>query len=110
LVTAGSAAEARIEATGAAPHPPARGQLGHRREPGKPVQNAIVESVHGRLRVECLDRHWFVGLADARATVEDRRRDDNRVRTPSALGYRTPQADRLASDGGVVARQDSIGL
>ncbi len=39
-------------------------------EPGKPIQNAFVESFHGRLRDECLDRHWFLGLADARHTVE----------------------------------------
>jgi putative transposase len=39
-------------------------------EPGKPVQNAFVESFQGRLRDECLDRHWFVGLRDARHTIE----------------------------------------
>jgi hypothetical protein len=39
-------------------------------EPGKPVQNAFVEGFHGRLRDECLDRHRFLGLGDARRTVE----------------------------------------
>jgi putative transposase len=39
-------------------------------EPGKPVQNAFVESFHERLRDECLGRPWFLGLADARHTVE----------------------------------------
>ena len=109
MVTAGSAAEARVEAAGAAPHPPARGWLGHRREPDKPVQNAFVARFHGRLRDECLDRHWFVGLADARATVEAWQRDDDRVGTHGALGYRTPEEARLASDGAVTARQDAIG-
>ncbi len=59
-------------------------------EPGKPVQNAFVESVHGRLRDECLNRHRFLSLADARRIVEDWREDDDRARPHSALGYRTP--------------------
>ena len=59
-------------------------------EPGKPIQNAFVESFQGRLRDECLDRHWFVSLADARHTVEAWRQDYNRVRPHSALGYRPP--------------------
>jgi putative transposase len=44
-------------------------------EPGKPVQNAFVESFQGRLRDECLNRHWFLGLSDARHTVEAWRQD-----------------------------------
>ncbi len=34
--------------------------------PGKPVQNAFVESFNGRFRDECLNEHWFTGLHDAR--------------------------------------------
>ena len=34
--------------------------------PGKPIDNAFVESFNGRLRDECLDSHWFLSLADAR--------------------------------------------
>lgn len=79
-------------------------------EPGKPVQNAFVESFHGRLRDECLDRHWFLGLADARHTVEDWRRDYNRARPHSALGYRPPEEFRLAFDGAAITRQEWPGL
>jgi putative transposase len=65
-------------------------------EPGKPVQNAFIESFNGRLRDECLNEHWFVSLADARQTVEAWRQDYNQNRPHSALGYRTPAAFRHA--------------
>ena len=39
-------------------------------EPGKPNQNAYVESFNGRLRDECLNEHWFTSLAHARAVIE----------------------------------------
>ncbi len=41
--------------------------------PGKPTDNAFVESFNGRLRDECLNTHWFLSLADARAKIEARR-------------------------------------
>jgi putative transposase len=59
-------------------------------DPGKPIQNAHCESFHGRLRDECLNEHWFLGLADARRIVEDWRQEYNRQRPHSALGYQTP--------------------
>ncbi len=59
-------------------------------DPGKPIQNAHCESFHGRLRDECLNEHWFLGLSDARRIVEDWRQDYNRDRPHSALGYQTP--------------------
>lgn len=65
--------------------------------PGKPVQNVVVESLYERLRDECLDRHWFLGLAHARAAVEVRRRDYNRAHAHSAPGYRPPKEFRAAS-------------
>lgn len=61
-------------------------------EPGKPVQNAFVESFNGRLRDECLNENWFVSLNDARARIEEWRQDYNRVRPHSALGNQTPEA------------------
>ena len=79
-------------------------------EPGKPAQNAFVESFHGRLRDECLDRHWFLGLADARHTVEDWRQDYNRARPHSALGYRPPEEFRLGFDAAAITRQEWAGL
>ncbi len=79
-------------------------------EPGKPVQNAFVESFHGRLRDECLDRHWFLGLADARHTVEAWRQDYNCARPHSALGYRPPEEFRRAFEEAVIRRQELVGL
>ena len=79
-------------------------------EPGKPVQNAFVEGFHGRLRDECLNRHWFLGLADARRTVEAWRVDYNRDRPHSALGYRSPEEFRLDFDRAMITRQELAGL
>jgi putative transposase len=59
-------------------------------DPGKPIQNAHGERFHGRLRDECLNEHWFLGLNDARQIVEGWRQDYNRDRPHSALGYQTP--------------------
>lgn len=60
-------------------------------EPGKPVQNALVESFNGKMRDECLNEHWFVSLQDAREKIEAWRKDYNEVRPHSALGHRTPE-------------------
>lgn len=59
-------------------------------EPGKPVQNAFIESFNGTLRENCLSQHWFTGLADARRIIEEFRIDYNTVRPHSSLGNRTP--------------------
>jgi putative transposase len=61
-------------------------------EPGKPIQNAYVESFNGKFRDECLDENWFVNLADARRTIEAWRRHYNEARPHSALGYLAPAA------------------
>ena len=39
-------------------------------DPGKPVQNAYIESFNGKFREECLNAHWFRNLSEARATIE----------------------------------------
>jgi putative transposase len=59
-------------------------------EPGKPVQNAFIESFNGRFRDECLNQHWFLSLPQARRIVEAWRLDYNRDRPHSSLGYLTP--------------------
>ena len=59
-------------------------------EPGKPSQNAFVESFNGRFRDECLNQHWFVSLADAQRTIEQWRQDYNTARPHSSLGNLTP--------------------
>jgi putative transposase len=58
--------------------------------PGKPVENAHVESFHGRLREECLQVNWFRNLFDARRQIETWRVHYNTARPHSSLGYRTP--------------------
>ena len=72
-------------------------QWAHRRgipllfiQPGKPVQNAFVESFNGRLRDECLNATWFWTLAEARATIEAWRVEFNTARPHSSLASRTP--------------------
>ncbi len=67
--------------------------------PGKPTDNALVESFNGRLRDECLNTHWFLSLADARAKIEAWRRDYNECRPHTSLGHRTPA--EFASSAGV---------
>jgi transposase InsO family protein len=55
-------------------------------EPGKPNQNAYIESFNGRLRDECLNEHWFTSLAHARTVIEAWRREYNDERPKRALG------------------------
>src|ERR1700674_5262423 len=65
--------------------------------PGKPTDNAFVESFNGRLRDECLNAHWFLSLADARSKIEAWRRHYNESRPHTALGWLTPQEFALAA-------------
>jgi len=59
-------------------------------QPGKPTQNAFVESFNGRFRGGCLNQHWFRGLVDARRITDDWRNHYNAVRPHSSLGYKPP--------------------
>lgn len=61
-------------------------------EPGKPNQNAYIESFNGRLRDECLNEHWFRNLLHARALMEIWRREYNEDRPKKALAGMTPAA------------------
>ena len=65
--------------------------------PGKPTDNAYVESFNGRLRDECLNAHWFLSLADAKAKIEAWRRQYNESRPHTSLGWLTPQQFALAA-------------
>ena len=60
-------------------------------EPGKPTQNAYIESFNGSFRDECLNEHWFTDLADARGKIEDWREKYNTFRPHSSLGQMTPE-------------------
>jgi putative transposase len=67
-----------------------RGVQLHFIRPGKPIENAFVESFNGRLRDECLNENWFADLQEARTKIGLWRIDYNEVRPHSALGNRTP--------------------
>jgi putative transposase len=58
--------------------------------PGKPTDNAFVESFNGTLRAECLDAHWFTTLAEAKQVIELWRQEYNESRPHRALGEQTP--------------------
>ena len=58
--------------------------------PGKPTDNAFIESFNGKLRAECLNQHWFMSLDDAVRKCEAWRRDYNEVRPHSAIGNKPP--------------------
>jgi len=58
--------------------------------PGKPVENAYIESFNGRFRQECLNEHWFLSLDDARGKIAAWRQYYNESRPHSALQWETP--------------------
>jgi len=58
--------------------------------PGKPTDNAYIESFNGSFRDECLRTNWFLSLDDAKEKIETWRRDYNEYRPHSSLGNRTP--------------------
>jgi len=67
-------------------------------EPGKPIQNAYIESFNGRFRDECLNVHWFENLQDARRKVEEWQIDYNQLRPHSSLGNHAPEMFRQACE------------
>jgi putative transposase len=69
-------------------------------QPGKPTQNAYVESFNGKLREECLRIHWFQNLFDARRIIHAWRRDYNESRPHSSLNYLTPAEFARRASGG----------
>jgi len=61
-------------------------------QPGKPIQNAFVESFNSRFRDECLNEELFHDLADAKKKIEKWRRYYNEERPHSSIGMKTPNA------------------
>jgi len=59
-------------------------------QPGKPTQNAFVESFNARMRDGCLNQHWFKDLAEAKQIIRDWRYHYNHERPHSSLGYQPP--------------------
>ena len=68
----------------------------HYIDPGRPQQNAFIESFNGSLRDECLNEEIFDSLADARRKLALWRYDYNNVRPHSSLGNQTPAEARRA--------------
>lgn len=58
--------------------------------PGKPTDNAFIESFNDRFRAECLNAHWFLSLSDAAEKLEAWRRDYNEQRPHGAIGNKVP--------------------
>ena len=75
------------------------GTMLHFIQPGKPTQNAFVESFNARFRDNWLNQHWFQDLHEAKQLIENWRRQYNQEPTHSSLGYATPAkyATRAAS-------------
>jgi putative transposase len=69
-------------------------------QPGKPTQNARVESFHGRLRDECLTVNWFQNLFDAKRKIAAWKVEYNEERPHSSLGYKTPKEFAAAQAAG----------
>ena len=67
--------------------------------PGRPIDNAHIESFNGSFREECLNVHWFMSLEDAKAKIEAWRRDYNEFRPHSALTHLTPAEFALMAGG-----------
>jgi putative transposase len=77
-------------------------------QPGKPTQNARVESFHGKLREECLRVSWFQNLFDAKRKIAMWRKDYNEERPHSSLRYRTPQEFAEAQAVGFYTAERSL--
>jgi transposase InsO family protein len=60
-------------------------------QPGKPTQNAFIESLNGTFRHECLDAHSFLSMEDAKLQIEKWRKEYNTEKPHSSLEYRTPE-------------------
>jgi putative transposase len=71
----------------------------HYIQPGKPVQNAFIESFNSKLRDECLNEHFFFGLTEAGHLIEAWRQDYNQLRPHSSLGALAP-AEYANQQGG----------
>jgi putative transposase len=67
--------------------------------PGKPIENAYIESFNGKFRDECLNTNWFMSLKHARDVIEEWRRDYNEVRPHSSLKGCTPKEYAEITEG-----------
>ena len=81
-------------------------------EPGSPWENGYIESFNGKMRDELLNREIFTTLLEAKVLVEGWRREYNRVRPHSSLGYRPPAPEAIEPlpPGSATLRQSSMAL
>jgi putative transposase len=80
-------------------------------DPGKPVQNAYIESFNGKFREEFLNQNSFTSIADVRTKLESWIRYYNEDRPHSSLDYLTPKefaASQNAMLGRVTASQKNL--
>jgi hypothetical protein len=88
----------RLPAKPSTSGPNAPALLLHHIQPGKPMQNAVIESFNGTFRDDCLNQHWFGSLAEARLLIEHwRSHDYNHLRPHSSLGRIPPNFFALNS-------------
>jgi putative transposase len=80
--------------------------------PGKPTDNAFVESFNGTFRAECLDTHWFADLKEAKHLIESWRQEYNESRPHASLADRTPSefASQYAASRVLAETKNSCGL
>ena len=64
----------------------------HHIQPGKPMQNAFIESFNGTFRDDCLNQHWFSSLDQARLLIEHWCHEYNRLRPHSSIGRIPPDS------------------
>jgi putative transposase len=79
-----------------------RGIKLHYINPGKPVENAYIESFNGKFRDECLNENWFMSFEHAKAVIEEWRIDYNSQRPHSSLNYMTPE-EFIEKESGIFA-------
>jgi putative transposase len=65
--------------------------------PGKPIENAFVESFNGKLRDECLNENWFLSVKEAKEIIESWRKDYNETRPHTSLNGLTPREFALST-------------
>lgn len=73
-------------------------------DPGKPTQNAYVESFNGKFRDECLNQHWFSSMQEAKFIIARWREDYNNSRPHSSLRY-LPPAAFIAKESGITVNK-----
>jgi putative transposase len=80
----------------------------HHIAPGKPIQNAYIESFNGKLRDECLNEHDFISLEHARLVIAAWRNQYNRERPHKSLAWRTPE--EYAATLAITTKPESLHL